>query len=68
MAKRPRTSSLKPPTINAKFPPRARRRFNFDVLDEDFEEFTKGYVPIDDLSDIGLNLFLVTDSSFSYSL
>ena len=64
MAKRPRNSSLKPLTIKAKFPPRARRRFNFDVLDEDFEQFTEGYLSIDDFSDIGLNLFLVTNSSF----
>ena len=64
MAKHPQTSSLKPSTSKEKFPPHARRRFNFDVPDEDFDEFTKGYVPIDDFSDIVLNLFLVTDSSF----
>ena len=64
MAKSPQPPSLKPSTSKAKFPPHARRRFNFDVLDEDFEEFTKGYVPIDDFSDIVLNLFLVTNSIF----
>ena len=45
MAKRPQTSSLKPSSSKENFPPHARRRFNFDVSDEDFEEFTKGYVP-----------------------
>ena len=64
MAKRPQPPSLKPSTSKAKFSPHARC-FNFDVFfDEDFEEFTEGYVPIDDFSDIILNLFLVTNSSF----
>ena len=45
MAKRPQTFSLKPSSSKENFPPHARRRFNFDVSDEDFEEFTEGYVP-----------------------
>ena len=64
MAKRPQPPSLKPSTSKAKFPPHARRRFNFDVFDEDFKEFTEEYLPIDDFSNIVLNLFLVTNSSF----
>ena len=66
MAKCPQTSSLKPLTSKEKFPPHARRCFNFDVPGQDFDEFTKGYIPIDDVSDIVLNLFLVTDSSFRF--
>ena len=64
MTKGPQTSSLKPSSSKEKFPPHARRHFNFDVSDEDFEEFTKGDVPIDDFCDIFLNLLLVADSSF----
>ena len=60
MAKRPQPPSLKPSISKAKFPPHTRC-FNFDVLDEDLEEFTKGNVPIDDFSDIILNLSLVTN-------
>ena len=51
MAKRPQTSSLKPSSSKENFPPHARRRFNFDVSDEDFEEFTKGYVPRNTMGD-----------------
>ena len=32
-------------------PPHARRRFNFDIPDEDFEEFTRGYVPQNTMGD-----------------